>query len=371
MGKTIGMISACAHRLYLYRPELLDRIRAEGYEVIVFGPEPQRQGDEGLNPNGIRYIELPLERRRTDPFAERNAARLLVDEIEKNGIGLLFSYGIRFSPLVNNAAKRTGIPCMNVINGAGSLFISGGIRGKVKRLLILPYIRASIRYSSRIVFQNSDDRALFSSLRLGMTERYLSVRGSGVNTDRFPVFPLPQNRVFGYLSRMNPEKGIDELLRAFEAVLEDYPDTRLRLAGEQDGIQETATQQRLERLCDRGSVEYLGEISDVPGFLKTIRYFVFPSYREGTPRATLEAMSCGRPVITTDVPGCRETVKDGYNGILVPVRNAEALAEAMKRFCKEDETAERMGKNARLFVEENFDVFSVNEKLVNEIKKLY
>ena len=371
MDKTIGMISACAHRLYLYRPELFDSLRREGYSVTVFGPEPQEQGDEWLGPNGIPYVHLPLERRRADPVAERRAKALIVKTVKEKNIGLLYSYGIRFAPLVNNAAKLAGVPCMNVINGAGSLFISDGVKGKLKRALILPYIRVSLRYSSRVVFQNFDDRRLFESLKLVKNEQALNVRGSGVNTDRFPLFDLPGERVFGYLSRLNPEKGIDELLRAFENVLQTYPDARLRLAGELDGIRGTSAMTRLERLCRTGAADYPGEISDVPSFLKTVRYFVFPSYREGTPRATLEAMSCGRPVITTDAVGCRETVRDGYNGLLVKVRDVDTLTEAMLRFCADDALTERMGKNARAFVQNEFDVHKVNKTLIDEIKNLY
>ena len=371
MSKRIGMLSACAHRLYLYRPELFDSLREAGYEVTVFGPEPQSDGDAWLSPNGIRYIHLPLERRRPDPVAELRAKKLIVSTVKETGIGMLYSYGIRFAPLANNAAKSAGIPCMNVINGVGNLFIQKGPEGALKRLLILPYIRFSIRYASRLVFQNRDDRALFTSLRLGKKERYMNVRGSGVNPARFPVFPLPEERIFGYLSRLNPEKGIGELLRAFEKLLQTYPDAKLRLAGESDGIAGTPTEALLTRLCEAGSAEYIGETSDVPAFLRTIRYFVFPSYREGTPRATLEAMSCGRPVITTDATGCKETVTDGYNGLLVRVRDENALLEAMLRFCADDGMTARMGRNARKVAAESFDVFAVNRTLIEEIRKLY
>ena len=370
MDKRIGLLSACAHRLYLYRPELFDSLKEAGYDVTVFGPEPQEQGDEWLSPHGIVYVQLPLERRRVDPLAEHRAKALLIETVKKQKIGLLYTYGIRFAPLANNAARRAGIPCMNVINGLGSLFITQGARGTLLRAVVLPYIRASLGYSSRMVFQNQDDRALFASLRLGKEARYLNVGGSGVNVQRFPVFPLPKERIFGYVSRLNPEKGIDELLRAFENVLKIYPDARLRLAGELDGIA-PETKALLDRLCESGEAEYLGEISDVPSFLQTIRYFVFPSYREGTPRATLEAMSCGRPVVTTDTTGCRETVTDGDNGLLVKARDEATLRQAMLRFCEDDAMTERMGRRSREIAEERFDVYAVNRVLIGEIKKLY
>ncbi|MBQ6118734.1 MAG: glycosyltransferase family 4 protein [Clostridia bacterium] len=370
MNKRIGLISACAHRLYLYRPELFDSLKEAGYDVTVFGPEPQAMGEEWLSPHGIVYVQLPLARRSVDPLAEHKAKRLLIETVKRQRIGLLYTYGIRFAPLANNAARSAGVPCMNVINGLGSLFITQGARGAVLRALVLPYIRLSLGYSSRLVFQNQDDRALFTSLRLGNAARYMSVRGSGVNVERFPVFPLPKERIFGYVSRLNPEKGIDELLRAFENVLKSWPDARLRLAGELDGIA-PGTKALLDRLCAAGAAEYLGEISDVPSFLKTVRYFVFPSYREGTPRATLEAMSCGRPVITTDATGCRETVTDGENGLLVKARDERSLREAMLRFCEDDAMTERMGHRSREMAEESFDVFAVNRALIGEIQTLY
>lgn len=370
MDKRIGLLSACAHRLYLYRPELFDSLKEAGYDVTVFGPEPQRTGDEWLSPHGIVYVQLPLQRRSVDPLAEYKAKALLIKTAKEQNIGLLYTYGIRFAPLANNAARRAGIPCMNVINGLGSLFITRGARGALLRALVLPYIRASLGYSSRMVFQNRDDRALFTSLRLGREACYMNVSGSGVNVERFPVFPLPKERIFGYVSRLNPEKGIDELLRAFENVLKDYPDAKLRLAGELDGIA-PETKSLLDRLCEKGAAEYLGEISDVPSFHKTIRYFVFPSYREGTPRAVLEAMSCGRPVITTDTTGCRETVTDGDNGLLVKARDERTLREAMLRFCADDAMTERMGRRSREIAEERFDVFAVNRALIGEIGKLY
>ena len=370
LQKRIGMLSACAHRLYLYRPELFDMLKEAGYAVTVFGPEPQSQGDEWLGKAGIRYHELPLSRRGVDPFAERRAMQVIRDAAREERFCMLYSYGIRFAPLANNAAHALGVPCMNVINGAGSLFISRGVSGKLKRLLIFPYIRASLRRSARVVFQNYDDRAMFLSLRLVKEAQCLNVNGSGVNTRRFPEYPLPDARVFGFCSRLNPEKGIDELLRAFENVLKTYPDARLLLAGELDGIQGTATEALLHRLCDSGSAEYLGEITDVPAFLSRCRYFVFPSYREGTPRATLEAMACGRPIITTDVTGCRETVVDGENGLLVNVRSEESLRSAMLRMCGETLPIAEMGRASRKMAEERFDVYAVNRVLIEEIKKL-
>lgn len=369
MSDNIGLISACAHRLYLYRPELLDELKKLG-EVTVFGPEPQSEGDEGLSPHGISYVSLPLTRRGTDPLAELKAQKIIATTIGERSIRLIYSYGIRFAPLANNSARAAGVPCMNVINGAGNLFIADGAKGELKRRLILPYIRYSMRYSSRVVFQNADDREMFRSLRLGREKRYMNVNGSGVNTGRFPVTPLPKERVFGFLGRINPEKGVDELLRSFKIVLETYPDAKLLLAGESDGIAGTPTEALLEQLCASGSAEYLGEISDTPAFFRRIRCFVFPSYREGTPRVNLEAMSCGRPVITTDATGCRETVEDGVNGILVRPEDVDTLTDAMLRLCADDGDVERMGRKSREIAEEKFNVYEVNRRLIAAVKEL-
>lgn len=368
--KRIGMLSACAHRLYLYRPELFRMLKEAGYEVTVFGPEPQSLGDEWLKKAGVRYHALGLSRRGIDPLAERRAMNVIKKAAAAERFCLIYSYGIRFAPLANNAARAAGLPCMNVINGAGSLFISDGIAGKLRRRLVLPYIRLSLRRSSRVVFQNYDDRDLFLSLRLVKESQCLNVNGSGVNVERFPELPLPEQPVFGFCSRLNPEKGICELLRAFDAVHKEYPAARLLLAGEPDGIQGTPEEALLKRLCEEGSAEYAGEITDVVSFLGRCRYFVFPSYREGTPRATLEAMACGRPVITTDATGCRETVKNGENGLLVKPRDEDSLREAMLRFCGETLPVAEMGHASRKIAEERFNVFAVNRVLVEEICKL-
>ena len=130
MSKKIAIVSACAHRLYLYRPELFDSLREEGFEVTVMGPEPQSLGDEWLKKEGIPYVGLPLERRGVDPLAERRASSVITNTVKKEGIGLVFSYGIRFAPLANNSARRAGVPCMNVINGLGNLFIADGAAGE-------------------------------------------------------------------------------------------------------------------------------------------------------------------------------------------------------------------------------------------------
>ncbi|MCR5042127.1 MAG: glycosyltransferase family 4 protein [Clostridia bacterium] len=363
---TIGVVSACAHRLYLYRPELLDGLRESGFKVVVFGPEPQRQGDEMLTPHGFDYVQLPLERRKTNPFNEISAQKLITETVGDRHVRLLFSYGIRFAPLVNISAKAAGVPCVNVINGAGSLFITQGLQGAAKRSVILPYIRSALDYSSRIFFQNSDDLELFASLRLGKRERYVQVDGSGVNTQRFPALPLPKERVFGYLGRVNPEKGFCELLDAFRFVHDRFPDARLLIAGELDGIG-SETQLLLDKLTARGAAEYLGEIDDVASFMERIRYFVFPSYREGTPRVTLEAMSCARPIITTDAVGCRETVRDGFNGLLVKPGDVATLADAMLLFCSDDALTEKMGMNSRSLAVEKFDVFKTNRVLIDTV----
>lgn len=371
MTKQIGIVSACAHRLYLYRPELFDALRNEGYEITVFGPESEELGREWLSKHSLDYVCLGIGRRSIDPLAEIRARDLLADEIKKRGIGLLYSYGIRNAPLVNLAAKKAGVPCINTINGAGSLFISDGVKGELKRMLIQPYISMCLRYSSRVFFQNSDDRELFVSRHLVDETKCIQVCGSGVNTSRFPVYPLPEGRIFGYCSRLNPEKGIYEMLSAFSDVIKKYPDAFLRLAGELDGIDGTPAAEIMDELIKSGHAEYLGEISDVPGFQKSIGCFVFPSYREGLPRAVLEAMSCGRPVITTDVTGCKETVIDGYNGILVKVKDIPTLRDAMLSFCNGTVSAEEMGKNSRTLAEQKFNVYAVNRIIIDEIKKFY
>jgi len=157
------------------------------------------------------------------------------------------------------------------------------------------------------------------------------------------------------------DKGIAEYAEAARIIKAKYPETRFMLLGGFHPYPLAIKEDNLRDWVNEGIIEYLGSAADVRPVIGEADVYVLPSYREGTPRSTLEAMAMGRPVITTDAPGCRETVVEGMNGYLVPVKDVQALTEAMERFIREPELVEKMGKESRRIAEEKYDVHKVNE----------
>jgi len=215
-----------------------------------------------------------------------------------------------------------------------------------------------------IVFQNPDDRRLIVERFSIDPIKTRIVNGSGVNTTRYPVQPLPDEPVFLLVARLLGDKGVREYASAAKLVQQKFPKVRFQIAGWIDENPFSIRQDELDDWCRSGTIEYLGKLDDVRPAIASCSTFVLPSfYGEGVPRTILEAMSMGRPIITTDSPGCRETVVPGKNGFLVATRSVEPLAEAMLKLIENPELRSSMGRASRKLAEEKFDVHKVNESL--------
>ena len=222
-----------------------------------------------------------------------------------------------------------------------------------------------------IFFQNPDDEKDFT--RLGIVRdrnKIVRINGSGVDTRHFHKAPLPQDDpVFLFIGRMLTEKGIAEFVEAAKKVKEDHPEARFIAVGPHDAsLPHSVSITRLDQWKSETVVEFVDNVKDVRPWLVKCSVFVLPSYREGTPRSVLEAMSVGRAIITSDAPGCRETVVDGDNGFLVSPKEVAPLAEAMERFLKAPELMERMGERSRKIAEEKYDVRKVNHVIMEAMK---
>ncbi len=221
--------------------------------------------------------------------------------------------------------------------------------------------RLALRQAAGVMFQNPDDWDLF--IRLGLVPPTLPItliNGSGVDLERYALSQLPEAPVFLLIARLLADKGLREYDQAARRLKARYPQARFLLGGDLDrnplGI-------RAPELADwqaDGTIEYLGHLDEVHPAFAAARVYVLSSYREGTPHTVLEAMAMGRPIVTTDAPGCRETVVDGVNGFLVPVRDAAALEHAMERFILQPDRAERMGAESLRLAREKYDAHKVN-----------
>ncbi|HET9427624.1 MAG TPA: glycosyltransferase family 4 protein, partial [Allosphingosinicella sp.] len=215
-----------------------------------------------------------------------------------------------------------------------------------------------------ILFQNPDDRDHFRALGLLPRNRPVTVvNGSGIDLARFAPAPLPDGPIFLMISRLLGDKGVREYGEAAIRLKRAYPEATFRLVGYFDQSPDALSQAELDRMVE-GGVEFVGRLDDVRPAIAACSIYVLPSYREGTPRSVLEAMAMGRPIVTTDAPGCRETVETGINGFLVPPRQVGPLAQAMERFITQPDLIARMGSESRALAERKYEVNAVSRSII-------
>lgn len=350
----VVVIAGWAPSLLKFRGPLLAAMVARGHEVIAMAPEPETGGAtvrQGLAALGVGFDPIELQRTGVDPRADLLTVRILVRRLRSIAPDLVLGYTIKPVIYGSIAARLAGVPRRAaMITGLGSALAS--VRTTKQRLVAAVargLYRAGLAQCQVVIFMNNDDRDELTRIgAVPAAARVTVVRGSGVDLAHYAASPMPPGPpIFLFLGRLLRDKGINEYVAAARQVRSRYPDARFRVAGWLDPNPESLTQRDLDALISDGTIEYLGAPDDIRPHLAAAHALVLPSYREGTPRSVLEAMSMGRAVITTDAPGCRETVVDGDSGLIVPVGDAPALAEAMRRLVADRALVERLAAAGR------------------------
>lgn len=345
-----------------FRGDMIRDLIALGYEVHVSAPDIVGRTAERLDAMGVRSHTLPLARAGLNPVSDFRYLASMLALQRRIRPAIVINYTIKPNIWGSFAARLLGIPVISMVTGVGYMMIEAA---GLKRRLVQGFARrlyaAALSGNRAVIFQNDDDVADFVNAGIVASAKVRTVRGSGVNLDHFAPVPLPQAPVFLMISRLLVTKGVREYAAAAAAVRRQYPEARFLLVGGPDNGPDGIPEGEAAQWKD---VEYLGVKPDVRPSIAEAAVYVLPSYREGTPRSVLEAMAMARPVITTDVPGCRETVRDGENGILVPARDAEALRDAMIRMIEDKEAREHMAQASLRMVRELFDVRKVNQDLL-------
>lgn len=256
-----------------------------------------------------------------------------------------------------------------LVGGLGYAFTPESGSPKFRRRFVRSVMswlyKAAFWAATAVIFQNTDDRDELVAAGICSAAKAHVVSGSGVDVEQFvPAIAQPLLPVFVMVGRLVADKGVREYLHAARIVKQQHPEARFLLVGQIDQNPTSLRTDELAAYVDERIVEWPGAVRDVRPWLEQANVFVLPSYREGVPRSTLEAMACGLAVITTDAPGCRETVENGRNGILVPVRDVDRLADAMLRLVRDPEQRSMMGRNSREYAERRFDARIVNEDMV-------
>ncbi len=367
----ITFIAGNARSLVANRGDLIADMKRAGHRVSAAVPsEDYLDSVEGL---GIEVHKFALGRTGMNPVRDLLTLFRLFLLLRRLRPDMTFSYTIKPVVFGNLAAMLAGVPRRYaMITGLGTTFGEPKTsKAALLRRVVVYLYRLGISASTRVFFQNPDDLQDFLDLGV-MSDRSKAVRtmGSGVNMARFPREPLPQGApVFLLIARLLTEKGVCEFVDAARMLRASHPQAQFVVVGPHDPeLPHSVPLELVERWKAEGLVRFVGGVSDVRPWLRECSVFVLPSYyREGTPRSVLEAMCTGRAVVTTDSPGCRETVVDGQNGFLVPPRDAAALAARMGRFLEEPELVQRMGEASFERIVSDYDVRKVNEVILKSM----
>ena len=362
-----------------FRGALIAAIKTAGFEVHIAAPEFDSYPDEyqALKSLGYQVHNIAMQRTGTNPKKDLRTIIELYRLMMKIKPDYVLGYTIKPVIYGSLAAKLARVPhIFALVTGLGYAFSGAEEEGYKKSNLqkvMHQLYAAALMTTDKVFFQNPDDQALFKKMGiLKPSTPSTVVNGSGVNVSEYNVAPLPiENGTpvprFLLIARLLGAKGVREYAQAAAIVKARYPEVQFDLVGWVDDNPDAIEQRELDAWIDEGLVNFLGKLSDVKPAIANSSVYVLPSYREGTPRTVLEAMAMGRAVITTDAPGCRETVVDGHNGYLVPVKDVDALAEAMEKFIIEPTLITDMGSAARQVAMDKFDVNAVNQKMLMEM----
>jgi glycosyltransferase involved in cell wall biosynthesis len=369
--KKVVVIANTTWNIHNFRLDLLKRLKQKGYQVVVLAPV-----DEYVTYlNELKFAtHVPLRslnRKGTNPFNDFTLFREFKEHFQREKPDLIINYTIKPNIFGNLAAAMQGIPSVCVVTGLGYSFIHNGWMRKLTNALY----RLSFKHAKAVLFENNDDRNLFVEQKLSNPERSFAVNGCGVDTNYFkPRQPKRHSKhpVFTFIGRLLYDKGVVEFVDAAKIVKKRHPDAEFWILGGLDEDNPAAVSEELLTTWIKSNViKYMGNVADVRPYIADSNIVVLPSYREGMPRAVLEALSMGKPVITTQTAGCRDTVKEGRNGYLVPIQNTNDLADAMKICCTLPPIdLEIMGQLSRQRAVNEFDTEVVNSHIISIIEQV-
>lgn len=352
---------------YNFRGGLIKEIIALGHEVIVTGPNFDNIKE--VKKLGVTFVLVPLKKSSIGILGDIKYIQSIYKLLRSLKPQIVLAYTIKPVIYGNIAARLAGIKNFySLITGLGFLYTSQTQIAIMLKPVVSLLINAMAKNSKRVIFQNSDDLRDFVSRRLVKPNKCSVVNGSGVNLQMFTPHPLPANITFLMISRMLVSKGVREYLSAARTVKAKYPNVKFVLVGAFENQLDSLAHKELQPDVERKIIEYHADTNDVRPFYQNCSVYVLPSYREGTPRTVLEAMATARPIITTDAPGCRQTVEDAKNGFTVQVKDANAVAEKMEWFIQNPEKIQTFGQQSLRICREKYDEQKVNRAMLKIMK---
>ena len=343
--------------------------KKQGYEVHIASPEDGCE--DTFKIKGLMHHKLPISRTSINIFSEIKAflnIYFLIKKINPDLLHLITIKPVIYGGIISRLIQIKGV--VSAVPGLGYVYISKGIRAAILRFFINYFYKVSFsKKSLKIIFQNKDD---MNKLRLAVgfdPIKSVIIKGSGVDLDEFKSTPLPEGRpVISMISRLQEDKGVKEFARAAQMIKERKIEADFWLIGDTDSSYPSPILiEDLQEWENKGFLSVLGYRKDINILIGNSNIIVLPSYREGLPKVLLEAAACGRPVITTDVPGCRAAIEEGKTGLLVPPRDSLSLADKIEYLLRNKELLKKMGNAGRKLAEENFSL----DKVVSAHLKIY
>lgn len=365
----ILIICSYTESIINFRGELIKELIKKGYDVYISAPKTSDLRKKQIESLGARLIETKLSRNKINPFLDLRYTLELSIIIRKIKPNTILSYTIKPVIYGSIAGKINKVPNIcSLITGLGYTFSrEESLLYKISSNLY----KLALKFNKFVIFQNDDDLQLFKTKKILNDKNKTSVvNGSGVNIEHFREQKLDNKNTFLMVGRYLKSKGTKEYLEAAKIIKTRHPKTRFLIAGWTDGGPDSVDKKTIDYYVKNGYIEDLGKLKDVRPALTICSVFILPSYREGTARSVLEAMSTGRAIITTDAPGCRQTVINDHNGLLIEPKSIDSLTSAIEYFISNPHLIEKFGKNSRELAKSKYDVKLVNKKMINIIENI-
>jgi glycosyltransferase involved in cell wall biosynthesis len=358
--KKVLLLCAASKMVLHFRTDLIKALQKNSCEVSVVAFDDKYQKE--IEALGVDFYCAKDNNRSLSILKIITLESKYKRIIKKVNPDIVFTFMLKPNIFGASAAKKAKVKrifCM--VEGAGHGFTHKSFKWKLVRYISCIMYKRAFKKADGVFFLNEEDKQEFIERKLVKEEKSIVVHGIGVNTEHFGFSPVKFYNSFLMVARLTESKGVKIYCKAAREIKKKYPDARFGYLGQEGSLDFSEIQEYI----DDKSLNYYGETDDVRKYLDDCSVFVLPSYyREGLPMSIMEAMSKGRAIITTDNFGCRDTVKDGYNGFLVPVKNVKALVEKMEYCLLNPEKVSEMGKNSRTFVLEKFEQSIINDKII-------
>ena len=372
-NQRVAIVGTLANTMLGFRGELIRDLVAAGHTVFAFAIDYTPATEQKIRAMGATPVSYTMGQLSTNPFSDIKAMAQLYRLYRERGITLSYCYFSKPAIFGTLAAKLAGVPIrIAKIEGLGRVFTrhpeGDKLKKRILRRIMVALFRISLPHATKLFVLNEGDRQDLQSFSSRIPEPIV-LGGIGVCLQRYPFRPPVTSPVrFIFVGRLLPEKGVRYFVNAAKALKARYPATEFILVGAPDSKPGAINKQELEQLVHDGLVTWPGPVDDVAPWLAKSSVFVLPTYyREGVPRSTQEALAMGRPVITTRMPGCRKTVREGINGYLIPPYDPAALENAMLEFIQDPDLIPAMGAASYRLAREEFDVRIINQTIMREI----